>query len=53
MRYRNVQDNPRAMERFRIAPEVIWSWGIDRPAHGIPEMERRRVKPADRTCCAR
>ena len=76
VRYRNVQDNPRAAvviddlaavepwsprgikvrgrvriesdaggERFRIAPEVIWSWGINRPAPGIPEMERRSVAP--------
>ena len=74
IRYRNVQDNPRAMvviddlaalepwsprgikvrggvhiesdpggERFRIVPEVIWSWGINNPGPGIPEMERRSV----------
>ena len=73
-RYRNIQDNPRAMvviddlaalepwsprgikvrgrarieqdaggERFRITPEVIWSWGINQPGPGIPEMERRTV----------
>ena len=76
VRYRNVQDNPRAAvviddlaavepwsprgikvrgrvriesdaggERFRIAPEVIWSCGINRPAPAIPEMERRSVAP--------
>lgn len=31
--------------RFRIRPEVIWSWGINEPAEGIPQMERRRVQP--------
>lgn len=30
-------------ERFRITPEVIWSWGVNEPRAGIPEMERRRV----------
>lgn len=74
VRYRNVQDNPRAMvviddlaatepwsprgikvrgrvriepdprgEKFRIVPEVVWSWGVNRPGPGIPEMERRSV----------
>jgi pyridoxamine 5'-phosphate oxidase family protein len=32
-------------ERFRIKPEVIWSWGVNRPGPGIPEMERRAVEP--------
>jgi len=32
-------------ERFRIKPEVIWSWGVNRPGPGIPEMERRTVEP--------
>ena len=32
-------------ERFRIRPEVIWSWGINSPGPGIPEMERRTVEP--------
>ena len=32
-----------AGERFRIVPEVIWSWGINRPGPGVPEMERRTV----------
>lgn len=31
-------------QRFRITPEVIWSWGINEPAEGIPSMERRTVK---------
>lgn len=30
-------------ERFRISPEVIWSWNINQPAEGIPTMERRDV----------
>lgn len=30
-------------ERFRISPEVIWSWNINEPAEGIPTMERRDV----------
>lgn len=34
-----------AGQRFRITPEVIWSWGINEPAEGIPTMERRRVAP--------
>lgn len=29
--------------RFRIAPEVIFSWGINEPGAGIPRMERRTV----------
>lgn len=29
--------------RFRIAPEVIISWGINDPTPGVPAMERRRV----------
>ena len=74
VRYRNVQNNPRAMvivddlaalepwtprgikvrgrarierdpdgERFRITPEVIWSWGVNEPRPGIPEIERRAI----------
>lgn len=31
-------------ERFRIVPEVIWSWGVNRPGPGVPEMERRAVE---------
>lgn len=31
-------------QRFRITPEVIWSWGINEPVAGIPEMERREVR---------
>ena len=30
-------------ERFRISPEVIWSWGVNETADGIPKMERREV----------
>ena len=30
-------------ERFRIVPEVIWSWGVNNPGPGIPAMERREV----------
>lgn len=30
-------------ERFRIAPTVIWSWGIEEPSTGIPPMLRRTV----------
>lgn len=30
-------------ERFRITPEVIWSWGVNEAARGIPTMERREV----------
>lgn len=32
-------------QRFRITPEVIWSWGINDPGEGIPKMERRNVEP--------
>lgn len=32
-------------QRFHITPEVIWSWGINEPAEGIPRMERRSVEP--------
>ncbi|MFZ4756377.1 MAG: hypothetical protein ACOYL4_10275 [Miltoncostaeaceae bacterium] len=30
-------------ERSRISPEVIWSWGVNDTADGIPKMERREV----------
>ena len=30
-------------QRFRITPEVIWSWGINEATEGIPTMERREV----------
>lgn len=30
-------------ERFRISPEVIWSWNINDVADGIPEITRREV----------
>ena len=32
-----------AGERFRITPEVIWSWGVNDPGPGVPKMERREV----------
>ncbi len=32
-----------AGQRFRITPEVIWSWGINDPSGGIPAIERRTV----------
>ena len=31
-------------QRFRISPAVIWSWGINDPAPGIPRIERRTVE---------
>jgi pyridoxamine 5'-phosphate oxidase family protein len=37
-----------AGERFRISPEVIWSWGINDTTPGIPAMERREVDGASR-----
>ena len=74
VRYRNIQQNPRATvviddlaalqpwtprgikvrgrasietdgagEKFRITPEVIWSWGVNDAAPGIPKIERREV----------
>ena len=30
-------------ERFRISPEVIWSWNINDVTDGIPEVTRREV----------
>lgn len=30
-------------QRFRITPEVIWSWGVNEQTDGIPAMERREV----------
>lgn len=30
-------------QRFRIHPEVIWSWGINDPKPGIPQIQRRTV----------
>lgn len=32
-----------AGERFRITPDVIWSWGVNEPGPGVPRMERREV----------
>ena len=34
-----------AGQRFRITPEVIWSWGVNEPKPGIPQIERRSVSP--------
>ena len=31
-------------QRFRISPEVIWSWGVNEPVAGIPAMQRRTVE---------
>lgn len=36
-----------AGQRFRITPEVIWSWGINDPVAGIPTIERRNVSSAN------
>ena len=30
-------------QRFRITPEVIWSWGINDPGPGVPTMELRDI----------
>ena len=32
-----------AGQRFRITPEVIWSWGINDAVAGIPAIQRRDV----------
>lgn len=37
-----VEDSA-AGQRFRITPEVIWSWGINEVKDGIPAVERREV----------
>ncbi len=37
-----IESDPEG-ERFRITPEVIWSWGINESTGGIPKMERREV----------
>jgi len=34
-----------AGQRFRITPQVVWSWGINEITEGIPKMERRTVEP--------
>lgn len=36
-------ENDAAGLRFRIAPQVIWSWGVNEETPGIPRMERRQV----------
>jgi hypothetical protein len=33
-------------QRFKITPEVIWSWGINDPKPGVPSMDRRTVGEA-------
>ena len=38
-----VIEDDTAGQRFRITPEVIWSWGVNDPGEGIPQMERREV----------
>lgn len=30
-------------QRFRVTPQVIWSWGINEATEGIPRMDRREV----------
>jgi pyridoxamine 5'-phosphate oxidase family protein len=30
-------------QRFRITPQVIWSWGVNEVTEGIPRMDRREV----------
>jgi pyridoxamine 5'-phosphate oxidase family protein len=34
-------------QRFRISPEVIWSWGINEVVAGIPAIARRTVDVAN------
>lgn len=36
-----------AGQRFRITPEVIWSWGINDVTAGIPSIQRRNVGSDD------
>ena len=38
-------ENDAEGQRFRIAPQVIWSWGVNEETAGIPRMERREVTP--------
>jgi len=38
-----VIEDDAAGQRFRITPEVIWSWGINDAVAGIPAIQRRDV----------
>jgi pyridoxamine 5'-phosphate oxidase family protein len=38
-----VIEDDAAGQRFRITPEVIWSWGINDAVAGIPSIQRRTV----------
>ena len=38
-----IEEGEAGGQRFRISPEVIWSWGVNDPGEGIPTMERREV----------
>lgn len=38
-----VIEEDSAGQRFRISPEVIWSWGINDVVAGIPAIQRRNV----------
>ena len=38
-----VIEDDSAGQRFRITPEVIWSWGINDAVAGIPSIQRRTV----------
>ena len=38
-----VIEDDTAGQRFRITPEVIWSWGINDVVAGIPSIQRRNV----------
>ena len=40
-----VIEDDTAGQRFRITPEVIWSWGINDAVAGIPSIQRRNVGP--------
>ena len=42
-----VIEEDTAGQRFRISPEVIWSWGINDAVAGIPSIQRRNVGPGN------
>jgi len=42
-----VIEDDAAGQRFRITPEVIWSWGINDAVAGIPSIQRRTVGSDD------
>ena len=42
-----VIEDDAAGQRFRITPEVIWSWGINDTVAGIPSIQRRNVGPGN------